>query len=254
MFNSSRLSAAARYVGAFLLQFAHGSLVVAGLIVTVLVGFRVADHGWSGLNLPSLFGRAEASVPSPDLLTPGDLAQTAQVVADEETASEPEAKPEARPERLSSGMVRVSGYLARRYHVSRAAVEPLVLAAQEAGEKTKLDPLLIIAVVGVESGFNPFAESAFGAQGLMQVVPRYHKDKIDPQVGHHPLLDPAENIRVGAKVLREAISRNGSLVAGLQQYAGAPADSGSGYANRVIAEKQRLQLAMRSGAKIASAN
>ncbi|WP_417070113.1 transglycosylase SLT domain-containing protein [Niveibacterium terrae] len=253
MFNSSRLSVAARYVGAFLLQFAHGGLVVAGLIVTVLIGFRVADHGWTGVNVPSLFGRAEASVPSVDQLTPGDLAETAQVAeAEEEASPEPESKP--LPPKLSSDMVRVTRYLARRYHVSRAAVEPLVLAAKTAGESVDLDPLLIIAVVGVESGFNPFAESAFGAQGLMQVVPRYHKDKIDPQVGHHPLLDPAENIRVGAKVLKESISRNGSLVAGLQQYAGAATDPATAYASRVIAEKQRLHVAMKAGTKLASAN
>lgn len=251
MFNSSRLSVAVRYVGAFLLQFAHGGLVVAGLIVTVLVGFRVADHGWTGVNVPSLFGRAEASVSSVDQLTPGDLAETAQVAEAEEEAS---PEPESKPQQLSSDMVRVTRYLARRYHVSRAAVEPLVLAAKTAGESVDLDPMLIIAVVGVESGFNPFAESAFGAQGLMQVVPRYHKDKIDPLVGHHPLLDPAENIRVGAKVLKESISRNGSLVAGLQQYAGAATDPATAYASRVIAEKQRLHLAMKTGAKLASAN
>ena len=250
MFNSSRLSVAVRYAGAFMLQFAHGGLVVAGLIVTVLVGSRVADHGWSGVNIPSLFGRAEASVAVQDLLTPGDLAETAQEVA----AADVETDAPQRPDRLSSEMVRVSGYLARRYHVSRAAIESLVQAAFTAGESVDLDPLLIIAVVGVESGFNPFAESSFGAQGLMQVVPRYHKDKIDPQVGHHPLLDPAENIRVGAKVLKESINRNGSLVAGLQQYAGAAADPAAGYASKVIAEKQRLRLAMKQGAKLASAS
>ena len=63
-----------------------------------------------------------------------------------------------------------------------------------------------------------------------------------------PLLDPLVNIRVGVRVLEEAIRRGGGLVAGLQSYAGSSEAEGS-YASKVLAEKERLeQAARRNGA------
>ncbi|WP_374601693.1 transglycosylase SLT domain-containing protein [Niveibacterium sp.] len=244
MIYATRVAAAARHVGTFVLHFAHGSLLVAGLVVTVVFGMRVFDQGLSGLPLNNLFGHAEASVAAEDSLSPADLVavEQDQVVVDPE-----------HPDRLSPEMERVTEYLARRYKVARAAVEPLIVSAQKVGQSVGLDPLLIVAVMGIESSFNPFAESPFGAQGLMQIVPRFHQDKFDEKAGDAPLLDPTENIRVGAQVLKEYIRRNGSLTAGLQQYGGAADDPAEGYANKVIAEKQRLQLAMRQGAKLALA-
>ena len=243
MIYATRVAAYSRHVGSFVLHFAHGSLLVAGLVVTVVIGMRVFDQGWSGLPLQKLFGRAEAAVVAEDALSPADL-----TAADQEL---PVVDPE-HPDLLSPEMERLTEYLARRYRVARAAVEPLVVSAQKAGQSAGIDPLLIVAVVGIESSFNPFAESPFGAQGLMQIVPRFHQDKFEGNAADAPLLAPTENIRVGAQVLKEYIRRNGSLVAGLQQYGGAADDPTEGYANKVIAEKQRLHLAMRQGAKVAS--
>lgn len=228
------------------MHFAHGGLVVAGLIVTVFVGVRFADQGLAGLSMPGLFGRTEvATQASPPAL------QVAEVEVETADAVEPVADVAPHQDRLSPEMGRLSEYLSRRYKVSRAAIEPLIRSALTTGRAVGVDPVLIIAVMGVESSFNPFAESPFGAQGLMQVVPRFHKDKIDPSAGAHPLLDPNENIRVGALVLKEYIRRNGSLAAGLQQYGGDPS---SAYTNRVLAEAQRLKSAMKSGARLASAS
>ena len=70
-------------------------------------------------------------------------------------------------------------YLSRRYKVAQDATEQLVGAAHEAGSRTGMDPLLILAVMAVESRFNPIAESVMGAKGLMQVIPKFHQDKLD---------------------------------------------------------------------------
>ena len=110
-----------------------------------------------------------------------------------------------------------------------------------------VNPLLIVAVIGVESGFNPFAESAMGAQGLMQIIPRFHLDKVPDGAGDRPFLDPAINIRIGVNVLEEAIRRRGGLVAGLQYYAGSSDPEGT-YASKVLAEKERLEHATRRAA------
>ena len=72
----------------------------------------------------------------------------------------------------------VADHLARRFRIAADAVDGLVGEAYVAGSATGIDPLLILAVMAVESRFNPIAESEFGARGLMQVVPRFHLDKL----------------------------------------------------------------------------
>jgi len=132
-------------------------------------------------------------------------------------------------------------YLSRRYKVARDATEQLVGAAHEAGSRTGVDPLLILAVMAVESRFNPIAESVMGAKGLMQVIPRFHLDKLDALGGEDSVLDPMTNILVGARILKDAVRRGGGLIPGLQLYAGAFGDDSQQYAQKVIAEKQRMQ-------------
>ena len=118
-------------------------------------------------------------------------------------------------------------------------------AAHDAGRQVGLDPLLILAVMAVESRFNPVAESLVGAKGLMQVVPRHHLDKLLEHGGEEAVLDPMINIPVGARILKEYIRRTGSVEAGLQFYNGSLADPSSQYAQKVIAERERLQEAVR---------
>lgn len=146
---------------------------------------------------------------------------------------------------LSPRMKGALEYVKRRYHVSAEALLPVFEAAQLIGAERRIDPLLVVAVIGVESGFNPFAESAMGAQGLMQVIPRWHKDKMPDGAGDSPLLDPLINITVGVHVLEEAIRRGGGLVAGLQSYAGVSDNEDTSYADKVLAEKERLEQAAR---------
>ena len=138
----------------------------------------------------------------------------------------------------------VANYVSRRYRIAPETTEVFVGAAQEAGREVGLDPLLIIAVMAVESRFNPVAESVVGAKGLMQVVPRHHMDKLMEHGGAGAVLDPTTNIALGARILKEYIRRTGSLEAGLQFYNGALRDSSTQYAQRVMAERARLMLAL----------
>jgi soluble lytic murein transglycosylase-like protein len=132
-------------------------------------------------------------------------------------------------------------YLARRYKVAQDATEQLVGAAHEAGSRTGLDPLLILAVMAVESRFNPIAESVMGAKGLMQVIPKFHQDKLNSLGGEEAVFDPMTNIMVGARILKDAVRRGGGLMPGLQLYAGAFGDDSQQYAQKVMAEKLRMQ-------------
>jgi soluble lytic murein transglycosylase-like protein len=133
-------------------------------------------------------------------------------------------------------------YLSRRYSIAAEATEPIVAAAYRAAREVALDPLLVLAVISVESRFNPVAESVMGAKGLMQIIPKYHRAKLDEFGGEEAVLDPESNILIGARILQEYVYRTGTLEAGLQFYTGAFWDGGARYAQKVMAERERLAL------------
>jgi soluble lytic murein transglycosylase-like protein len=138
----------------------------------------------------------------------------------------------------------VTQYLSRRYRVADEAVGRLVAATYQLGREQGIDPMLVLAVMAIESGFNPLAESPVGAQGLMQVMTRLHSARFEPHGGDHAALDPIANLQVGAMLLKELIQRGGSVERGLQLYVGAgnlPDDGG--YGARVLAERNRIATA-----------
>lgn len=135
----------------------------------------------------------------------------------------------------------VAGFIAKRYRVSDQAVAGFVATAYRAGRRFAVDPLLILAVMAVESRYNPVAESNVGAMGLMQVLPKFHQDKLSEHGGDDALLDPVVNIEVGTQILREYLKRFGETETALQVYAGAIDEPTSQYASKVLAERSRLK-------------
>jgi soluble lytic murein transglycosylase-like protein len=121
----------------------------------------------------------------------------------------------------------------------------VVATAHRAAREVGLDPLLVLAVISVESRFNPIAESVMGAKGLMQIIPRYHLAKLKQYGGEDAVLDPESNIQVGTQILQEYVYRTGTLEAGLQSYNGAARDGSAQYAQRVMAERERLEGVVR---------
>ena len=134
----------------------------------------------------------------------------------------------------------VTELIARRYRVADEAVSGFVAAAYRAGAAYSVDPLLILAVMAVESRYNPVAESVMGAKGLMQIIAKHHPEKLSERGGEQALLDPEVNITVGAQILREYVRRFGDVETALQAYAGAFDEPTSQYASKVLAEKARL--------------
>ena len=170
--------------------------------------------------------------------------QPVEVVAVEST---PEPEPSERAmainlKDLPKEQAAVAKWLSKKYSVAPEPVGLLVAEAYSTGSRVKLDPTLILAVMAIESSFNPFAQSPVGAQGLMQVMTRIHTDKYQHVGGQLAAFDPVTNLRVGVRVLQECIARAGSLEGGLRYYVGAanlPSDGG--YAAKVLAEHFRLR-------------
>jgi len=83
-----------------------------------------------------------------------------------------------------------------------------------AAKKHQLDPALVKAVIGTESGWNPMAVSAKGAQGLMQLIPSTAQ-----RFGVGNAFDPTQNIEGGTTYLRELLDRyHGDLSKSLAAY------------------------------------
>jgi soluble lytic murein transglycosylase-like protein len=227
-----------RDVGQGLLEVSHNTLALLGLAIAASLVFAAgrADvrHEAEAWALGWLQARQEARAVPPDA--------EAVLAAD---LSEPDAIARATasdPKELSRQQAAVAIWLSRRYHVAPEPVSRLVQEAWHVGQKAGLDPTLILAIMAVESSFNPFAQSAVGAQGLMQVMTKVHNDKYEAFGGNHAAFDPVTNLRVGVQVLKECISRAGSLEAGLRFYVGAAnlAEDG-GYASKVLSEQNALR-------------
>lgn len=135
-------------------------------------------------------------------------------------------------------------YLARKYRIASSVAGALISTVFIVAKEMNLDPQLILAVIAIESRYNPYAESHVGAQGLMQVMTRVHKDKFTEfSDGTIAALHPIANIRVGSRILRDCIDRRGSVERGLACYVGATGPNDGGYGAKVLAERRRIALA-----------
>ena len=137
----------------------------------------------------------------------------------------------------------VTTHLAKKFGLSPEDTAHYVAQAITVGKEVNLDPTLILAVMAIESSFNPRAESRAGAQGLMQVRTHVHQEKFEPYGGPLAAFIPEANIRVGALILKACIAKAGSLEAGLKHYLGAP-NAASGintYTGKVFSEREELR-------------
>ena len=222
-------------IGQGLLVVSHNTLALVGLaVVTVLVMvFSQTElrHRFEHEALGWLSARSEARAEAEgNLLT--HLVEPDAV--SRATASDPRDLPRQQ--------AAVALWLARKYKVAPEPVSRLVQEAWSVGQRAHVEPTLILAVMAVESGFNPFAQSTVGAQGLMQVLTRVHDDKYEAFGGTHAAFDPISNLRVGVLVLKESIAAAGNLDGGLRRYLGVTPNEGDrGYVNRVLAEQGQMR-------------
>jgi hypothetical protein len=222
-----------RDIGAGLLEVSHNSLALLGLCTVAVAVFAAGrDDMRAAIEeraLDWLLARQEAREPNrldADLVEPSAVARA--------TATDPKDLPRQQ--------AAVARWLSRRYKVAPEPVSALVQEAWQMGARMGVEPTLILAVMAIESSFNPFAQSPVGAQGLMQVMTRVHDDKYEAFGGRLAAFDPVTNLRVGVQVLKECITRAGGLEAGLRFYVGAASIAdGGGYVTRVLAEQLNLR-------------
>jgi hypothetical protein len=224
-----------RDTGQGFLEISHSSLAVIGfgLVASIVFLGSRGDlrHALEQQAYSWLHARQEARL-EPEVVLEREM-------------SEPDAVGRATavdPRELNRQQAAVATWLSKRYRVAPEPISRLVQEAWHVGSRAGLDPTLILAIMAVESSFNPFAQSSVGAQGLMQVMTRVHDDKYQSFGGVYAAFDPVSNLRVGVQVLKECIARAGGLEAGLRFYVGAAnlADDG-GYAGKVLSEQNNLR-------------
>lgn len=224
-----------RDVGHGLLEIGHNTLAVVGLAVVAVLVFASGHADLRAQAEARAFEwlqmrHEERAVAAGDVLT---------AVAEPEGVQRATA---ADPKELNRQQAAVANWIARRYKVAPEPISALVQEAWAMGQRAGLDPTLILAIMAVESSFNPFAQSSVGAQGLMQVMTSVHDDKYEAFGGKHAAFDPVSNLRVGVQVLKECIGRAGSLQEGLKHYVGAALiETDGGYVGKVLAEQSHLQ-------------
>jgi len=220
-------------------------LISIGIVITLFIKPEMAGK----LQKLSPFGTAAASTATDEEMPPLANLMGEAPAAEQQAIAADAAETSSSNVAASSNMIgtnlqqqRVTDWISKRYRVASDATNVLVSAAYLTAQETDLDPLLILAVMAIESRFNPFADSPVGAQGLMQVMSKVHHDKFADMGGAQAALNPVANIRVGAQILKEYVTRGGSVEAGLKRYVGAGnMASDDGYGAKVLGEYDRLK-------------
>ncbi len=136
---------------------------------------------------------------------------------------------------------RVAKWISRKYKVSNEAVREIVEISFSAGSDFEVDPYVVIAVIAIESSFNPLAESSAGALGLMQVMPLIHRKKFEKYGGFDKSLDVKVNVYVGTEILKNFYLRYGNYQRALLAYVGVSQNSNSSYPKKVLRLRDRLK-------------
>jgi hypothetical protein len=147
---------------------------------------------------------------------------------------------------LAPGINAVSRDIARRFHLAETAAISITRAAFTAAQVSGIDPTLVLAIVAVESKFKPRAVNpATGAKGLMQIMPRWHQDKVLGIGGESSLMLIAPNIAVGAAIMSEYLdAEDGDVQDALGHYLGTT--GAERYVRRVNVEMAHLTRVMKA--------
>ncbi len=147
----------------------------------------------------------------------------------------------ANPRDLPSQQARLVQWLARKYRVAPEPLSAIVSDVFDVAPKNQVDPWLVIAVIAVDSNFNPFFQSPSGKLGLMQYQPEQASSRTSAYGGAMASFDPLSNVRMGLAVLKDSLLMAGTVREGLKLYSGeyAPGEDEL-YVNKVLAEYQRL--------------
>lgn len=123
-------------------------------------------------------------------------------------------------------------------NMSEERIRETVRMVYAKSQTNGLDPHFVLGMILQESKFNTRAKSFAGAAGLMQVIPRWHRDKI----GNRNIYNPVVNVDVGVDVLVECIQRNkNNIRKAVSCYSG----GANQYYRKVTNHQKKFQVAVK---------
>lgn len=222
----------ALYVLTLMLHRIYRSLSSLGFLVVVIATALILSPDWRSVSEWHLLGWLQDR-----------QMELAAVDADSDTINHT-TLPAATlsPEQLPKSQANLAQWLSKKYRVAPEPMSAIVVQAFETGQYLQLEPTLILAVMAIESGFNPFAQSAVGARGTKRTPAKAQMYAYELWSDPLKAFDPINNLRIGAKVLLDCITQAGSIEGGLKRYViGSSTGNDSGYTDKVLLEQQRLK-------------
>ncbi len=183
-------------------------------------GENVITLSYGGFSSNIVLTVAAASSAAPETQP---TAPETQPAAPETQPTAPETQPTV-PETQPTGSIRVTNV---------ALSSDLTQYTLNLCSQYGVDSSVIFSVMYHESHFNAGATSGSGAQGLMQIIPRYSASRM-AKLGVTNLYDPASNILVGIDLLAEYYHTYGSWNQALTAYRTGNAGNDSAYAATIL--------------------
>lgn len=146
------------------------------------------------------------------------------------------------PKNLTPEQLAATRWLSRKYRVSAEPLSAMVAEAWTLGERSQLPPSLILAIMAVQSRFNPFASGSSGQVGLMQIELQAHAEVLAQFGGPLSAFDPLTNLRLGVRHLQGLIQQTENLEEALALYGlSSGLNDEEQFVNRVLAEQLLIE-------------
>jgi len=153
------------------------------------------------------------------------------------------------PKNLTPEQLAATRWLSRKYRVSAAPLRALVAEAWTLGGRSQLPPSLILAIMAVQSRFNPFASGNPGQVGLMQIELQAHAEVLAQFGGPLSAFDPLANLRLGVRHLQGLIQQTDTQEEALALYGLSSGYTDEGqFVDRVLAEQLLIEKSFEKAA------
>lgn len=146
------------------------------------------------------------------------------------------------PKTLTPDQLLATRWLSRKYRVSAEPLGAMVAEAWALGERSQLPPSLILAIMAVQSRFNPFASGTSNQVGLMQIDLQAHAEALAQFGGPLAAFDPLTNVRVGVRHLQGLMQQSENLEEALALFGLSSGYTDEGqFVDRVLAEQLLIE-------------
>lgn len=148
--------------------------------------------------------------------------------------------------KINEKMIALAEHISDEHDIEINKAQKIINTTFLEAQRANIEPILMLSVIGVESRYKQFARSKMGAVGLVQVIPTYHRNKINGLKKENLDIWSVEgNIKIGVAIMKEYIAlANGDIQRALQMYNGSTRDTKLSYSKKVFNHMDNLDKAL----------